>query len=77
MWGLIISFAVGAVVGFLLAAPYWWRRMKHLHAQWIMFCDQVVNEKIAEFFGGQRTEDGAVIIPVHVIKPNKSDGETN
>lgn len=77
MLGFIIGLVLGAVVGFIAAIPYWWRRMKHLHAQWIMFCDQVVNEKILEFFGGQRTDDGAIIIPVHVVKPPKTDGEAN
>lgn len=77
MWSFIIGLAIGLVVGFILAVPYWWRRMKNLHAQWIMFCDQMVNEKIAEFFGGHRTEDGGVIIPVRVVRPPKTDGEVN
>ena len=77
MWAVLISFVAGVLVGLALAVPYWRRQLRGLHAQWIMFCDQVVNEKIAEFFGGHRTPDGGVIIPVHVVKPPKSDGETN
>lgn len=77
MLGFIVGLILGMIAGFVMAIPYWWKRMKNLHAQWIMFCDHVVNEKIAEFFGGERTEDGHVIIPVHVMKPPKTDGEAN
>jgi len=68
------------LLGCGFTVPYWLYRIKMaqdlLNRQWIMYCDDVVNAKIAQFFENEALEEAA-IAPMNVVKPLKSNGEVN